>query len=309
MPDIIVIGGANVDVKGRASDSFVAGTSNPGAVTVTAGGVARNIAETLARLGCDVGLLAHVGADAHGETVKTACAAAGVDTSLLAKADAPTGVYLAVLDAHGELVAAINDMRAADAMTVAHLETQAERLRQARMLVADCNIPAESLAWLCAFAASHGQRLVIEPVSVPKVRKLLSFERPSPVFAITPNVQQLRALTGVDDPVVAIGRLHGLGFANVVVHCGRDGALVSDGLSAPAALASFHVADIADVTGAGDAAVAGLVCGLSEGLRLLEAARLGQAAAAMKLGSRKSAAESIGRARVFAMAGLSEAST
>lgn len=303
MSRVIVIGGANVDIKGRASEAIVGGSSNIGEVTMSPGGVGRNIAENLARLDVDVALLTTVGGDANGSLVIDSCREAGVDVSLIGMSAAPTGVYLALLDAAGEMVAAINDMRAADSLSVAHLERAAGRLRAAHLLVADCNIGTACLEWLCGFSATQGVPLLIEPVSVAKSRKLLAFARPSPVFAITPNVQQLHALTGLDDPRLAIPALHDLGFANVVAHCGKEGALVSDGRRAPIAIPAFHVSEVADVTGAGDAAVAGLVCGLAEGRSLVDAARMGQAAAALKLRSRKSVSEAMSRASVVSMAG------
>jgi pseudouridine kinase len=70
-------------------------------------------------------------------------------------------------------------------------------------------------------------------------------------------------------------------------------------------IASAAVSTIADVTGAGDAAIAGLVFGLAEGLPLAEAARLGQHAAAVKLASSHSVAEALSRDRLFRLAGLS----
>jgi len=155
-------------------------------------------------------------------------------------------------------------MRAMEVLTPSHLDACAEQLAQADMLVADCNLSEACLSWLCRFSAERAVRLVIEPVSVPKARKLLSFTRPAPVFAITPNAQQLAALAGGED-AEEIAHLHGLGFANVVLHRGSAGALASDGTSL-ATIAPVAVSAIADVTGAGDAAVAGLVCGLLEGM-------------------------------------------
>ena len=129
--------------------------------------------------------------------------------------------------------------------------------------------------------------------------KLLEFKRTAPIFTITPNTQQLQALTEGD-----LLKLHGLGFANIVLHQGSAGAVASDGVTqtrvAPAVASS-----IADVTGAGDAAVAGLVFGLAEGLPLPAAARLGQHAAAIKLASSHSVAEGLSRDRLFRLAGLS----
>ena len=302
MPRVIIIGGANVDIKGRARGSYVAGTSNPGEVTVSAGGVGRNIAENLGRLGIDVSLVTALGDDGNGHLLRQACLESGVDLSMAVRAEAPTGSYLAVLDAAGELVSAINDMRAMDALTSLHLEACAKQLADADMLVADCNLSALSLDWLCRFSAERGVRLLIEPVSVPKAMKLLSFVRSAPVFAVTPNAQQLAVLGGPDD-AEAMAKLHRVGFANVVLHRGSAGAWVSNG-AVLQKIPPVPVASIADVTGAGDAAVAGLVCGLLDGRSLAQSAHLGQCAAAIKLSSVQSVASGLSRDRLFRLAGI-----
>lgn len=301
MTRVIVIGGANVDIKGRARGGYVAGTSNPGEVTVSAGGVGRNIAENLARLGVPVSLVTALGDDANGQMLRQACGTAGVDLTLAMTSDAPTGSYLAVLDDTGELVSAINDMRAMETLTPEHLEARADDLARADMLITDCNPSADCLSWLCDFSARRGVRLLMEPVSVPKARKLLSFPRRAPVFAITPNAQQLTALAG--DAEGAVSRLHALGFSNVVLHRGSEGAVASDGTTS-VNVDPAPVAAIADVTGAGDAAVAGLVCGLLEGMNLADAARLGQCAAAIKLSSAQSVASGLSRDSLMQMASL-----
>lgn len=300
MPRVIVIGGANVDIKGRSDGAVIAGTSNPGRVTVSAGGVGRNIAENLARLGIDTALVTALGDDFNGQLLRQACAAAQVDLSMALTSTAPTGSYLALLDEEGELVTAINDMRATDTLTVEYLARQAHELAAADLLVADCNLSALCLDWLCRFSAEAGVRLLIEPVSVPKSMKLLAFTRRSPVFAITPNIQQLLALTG---GAMDMSRLHRIGFANVVLHRGSAGAIASD-VTGEVEIAPVRVSAIADVTGAGDAAVAGLVCGLLDGRSLAEAARLGQCAAAIKLSSSQSVASGLSRDSLLRLAGL-----
>ena len=304
MTRVIVIGGANVVVKGRTREAFIAGTSNPADVVITPGGVSRNIAENLARLGLDAALTAFVGDDANGRLIRDSCAVAGVDTAMIETCAATTGVYLAILDEGGELVAAVNDMRAADLVTVDYLRARSDRFAAADYLIADCNLPTLCLDWLCHFATEIKVPLLIEPISTPKAMKLLDFARPSPVFAITPNLQQLEALTGERHTLSAVTMLHQLGFANIVVHCGKEGAIVSDGVTPAKRLLALPSTAVADVTGAGDAAVAGLVCGLAAGHDFAVSARLGQAAASIKLGSRNSAAPGISRDSVFALAGM-----
>ena len=60
-PYVVVIGGANMDICGTSHDNLLLGDSNPGKVRTSAGGVGRNIAENLARLGSDTRLMTAVG--------------------------------------------------------------------------------------------------------------------------------------------------------------------------------------------------------------------------------------------------------
>ena len=299
MPRVFVIGGANVDIKGRSAAALVAGTSNPGTVMVSPGGVARNIAQNLAQLGIDVGLIAAVGEDGNGAWLAAESERAGIDCTRLIRTPLATGSYLAIVDDRGELVAAVNDMRATALLTAGHIALYADEFSRADFLVADCNLGAGALGWLETFARTHGVRLLVEPVSVPKAATLMQLASLAGILAITPNRQQVRAMTGLNDDCQAIAALHARGIANVVVHCGRDGAMVSDGRAAPRKVSAQASGGIADVTGAGDAAVAGLVFGIIEGLPLAEAARLGQKAAALKLGSHLSVAPQINRDRLL----------
>ena len=67
LPYVVVVGGANVDLKAQSSEKAIAATSNPGHASLSAGGVGRNIAENLARLGTPTHLVAAIGVDQLGE--------------------------------------------------------------------------------------------------------------------------------------------------------------------------------------------------------------------------------------------------
>lgn len=304
MPEVVVIGGANVDIKGRAAARLVPGTSNPGAVIVSPGGVGRNIAENLARLGVDTALVTCVGADPHGELIRSATAAAGVDMTMTTTVNTPTGVYLAILDSTGEMATAVGDMRASDSLGPERLIPHAAILAAARLLVADCNLPVASLSWLSRLASQAGIPLLVEPISVTKAQKILEIEPRRGVTYITPNRQQIEALTGISAIVPAARSLWDRGFRSLFVHAGGEGAYVCEPAAEPAHVSAFAVEPIADVTGAGDAAVAGIVFGLVSGFAAVEAARLGQAAAAVKLASPATVAAALSRDRILVMTGL-----
>ena len=92
---VVVVGGANVDVKARSSVRAVARTSNPGSARLSSGGVGRNIAENLARLGTTTHLVSAVGDDPLGDQLVRSTAEAGVGVEHVARLDRPTGSYTA----------------------------------------------------------------------------------------------------------------------------------------------------------------------------------------------------------------------
>lgn len=272
MTDIVVIGGANIDIKAKVNAPNRLGTSNPGVVSTTAGGVGRNIAHNLARLGAKVGLISVVGTDVYGDAVLAETEQAGVDVSRIVRSATTTGCYVALLDHDGEMISALSDMRCADELTPEIVTAHAAALRSATLVVADCNLPQETMN---AVAALAGEKLVIEPVSVPKSRKLIDVLKHHRVFLASPNFDQIEQMAGTRDIENAFTYLHGKGLLNVVIHAGPEGAFVSDGGGIDYVEAQ-PPAQIIDVTGAGDAAVAGLVFGLLRGEALAAAAARGQ---------------------------------
>jgi pseudouridine kinase len=114
LPDhrpVVCIGAANLDRKLRTLGPLALGTSNPASQSESFGGVARNIAENLARLGAPVALLTAVGADSSGAALLAHAESLGIDTRGALRLDgASSGTYTAVLDQNGEMVVALADM-------------------------------------------------------------------------------------------------------------------------------------------------------------------------------------------------------
>ena len=269
-PLVVVVGGANVDVKARTTAALVAATSNPGTVVRTPGGVGRNVAENLARLGSRVALVSVVGSDPDGDWLLEETAVAGVDVTPVLRGGR-TGRYVAVLGADGDLAVGVSDMAATDAITPDVLDH--DLLRSAALVVVDGNIPVPTVDAVLTL----GLRVVIDPVSVAKgarISSLLSGKRP--VFAITPNEDELATLGSV-------AALHEQGVEIVWVRRGAAGSLLSTTeseveLPAPAV-------EPVDVTGAGDAMLAAFCHRVLAGASLEDAAAYGHRAAALTVAS------------------------
>ena len=83
-PYIVGVGAANLDLNGASCAPIHLRDSNPGHISLSAGGVTRNVCENLARLGADVKLLSCVGDDVFGSYIRRSCVegiarAGGVD--------------------------------------------------------------------------------------------------------------------------------------------------------------------------------------------------------------------------------------
>ena len=217
MFDIIVIGGANVDIKAKITASHISATSNPGNVTFTPGGVARNIAHNLGSLGVSVALISAIGNDSAGEIAMAATGAAGVELGMCLRCDAPTGSYVAVLDEKGELVTAVNDMRILENLKPESVKSHNAALQAAKLIVVDCNVRPDLLDYL---ALHFSDKLIVEPVSVAKSQKLRALLEKHEVFMATPNRNQLKAMTDTDDMDQACQELHDRGLQILVVHHG-----------------------------------------------------------------------------------------
>src|SRR5690606_22466486 len=84
-------------------------------ITRLPGGVAMNIAMTLARFGLKPSALTSIGRDPEGEELVRACARLGVDTTYAYRSeDLPTDVYMGIEGANG-LIAAIADAHSLEA--------------------------------------------------------------------------------------------------------------------------------------------------------------------------------------------------
>lgn len=279
---VVVVGGANVDVKAQAAAAPLPGTSNPGRTRITPGGVGRNIAETLARLGTTTRLVTAVGEDALADQLLATTAAGGVDVAGVRRLPGlATGTYTAVLGPDGELVVAVSAMAATEALAPDHLAD--DLLAGAALLVIDGNLSAATIGRALDLAEAAAVPVVLEPVSVPKAARLQPLLG-RPLRAITPNRDELAALAGADLTVdAAVDRLHEAGAELVWVRLGPEGSLLS-GPDGRTPLKPVP-ADVVDVTGAGDAMLGAFCHALLEGLSPVDAAAYGHAAAALTVAS------------------------
>ena len=120
---MLVVGGIFVDVKGFAQSQYMPLERNVGEVQVTAGGVCRNVAENLVKLGVEARFASMVDDNALGREVRESLAAMGVGVEHVIEAKKGMGMWLAILDEKGDLAGSISrqpDFSALEAYLDAH---------------------------------------------------------------------------------------------------------------------------------------------------------------------------------------------
>ncbi len=281
---VLALGAANMDIAGSTGNPLTPGDSIPGKVHTAPGGVARNVAENLARLGHDVRLLTAVGADLHGRSLLEDTARAGVDVrSCWVLDDATTSTYMSLHGPDGDMAMAINDMSILERITPERLSAQAERLRHAGAVLVDCNLTEDALAW--TFAHTHDTEVFVDPVSAFKSRRILPWL--ARVHTLKANRLEAEALWGQpvgDDAAIAqvAQWLHAQGVQQVVLSLGARGAFWSQVSGAMGWQAGVPV-DTVSATGAGDALMAGLIHGHLAGMAMADSVRFATGCAALTL--------------------------
>lgn len=298
---VVVVGGANVDILGIVHGAVVAHDSNPGHVGESPGGVGRNIAENLARLGVPTQLITALGSGIHGRYLAAECADDGIGTdAALVVDDLPGSRYLAICDSHGNLEIALSDMRALDRLTPSVLAERAGLFAGAALVVADCNLPVASLHWL---ADNVTAPLLLDPVSVAKAPRATGIlER---LYALKLNAGEAGALLGRDvdansdaDVQAAATELLARGVGRVFVTLGQRGVHAAD-RTGHRRVPAPHAA-VVNVTGAGDAFSAGVVYATLADMDLSATAALGSAMAALALESERTVSRAVNRETLLA---------
>ncbi|MEM8529383.1 MAG: carbohydrate kinase family protein [Chloroflexota bacterium] len=285
--DIVVVGAACLDVKGRLMGDIVAGTSNPGMVQISVGGCARNIAENLARLGLSTALLTVVCQDDFGRTIVHQTEGAGVNTDhVLITCDQHSAAYIALLNPQGNLLVGLDDTEATVAITPDYIDTHASLLTNARMVMIDANVPIESAKRLLDICSIAGVPVGLDPVAFAPAQR---YRQHIGAFAlVTPNAVEAQALTGmpisdVDQAIRAAKQLITQGVEIAIITMANQGLVYATSDS------SGHIPavsmEIVDATGASDALTSTVLYALINEISIDEAVRLGASAAALTLSS------------------------
>lgn len=280
-PSVAVYGGTNLDIQAHCHGVYRPADSNPGHSSMSVGGVGRNIAVNLAKLGVKTELVTVFGNDDTAGYLAESCRAAGVEVgSSLVLPEEPSPRYVCILDGDGTLVGAVAAMDALEKFGPDELARRYGPGDRADLVIIDANLPEDTI--VAAVTRWRDKPLMLDTVSVAKA------SRAAPVaggFSIVkPNRAEARALLGLEpdaegDALSTARSLLALGVREVYLSMGAAGLLWASGDRAGVVLPVSM--PVVNVSGAGDAATAALAWATVSGVDCQEKAALAVAAASL----------------------------
>ena len=280
---VSVIGGANVDIVGYPFEELRRADSNPGEVNVSIGGVGRNIAENLAKLGNHTKMFTVVGEDVHGDKIIQESEASGIDMSHVSRiSEYGTGTYLAVLNKENDMDVAIASMNIFRKLDRKYIDENRQIISKSKVIVFDTNLEEDVLHY--AVQLFKDNVLFLDTVSHTKAmraKKVIGY-----FHTIKPNRLEAEALSGLtisgkEDLLKACVYFHREGVRNVFITLGEEGVFYSDGKTSGLMKAKRIIPK--NATGAGDAFQAALVHAELNAMPVEEKTRFSMAASILAM--------------------------
>ncbi|WOL16934.1 hypothetical protein Cni_G25722 [Canna indica] len=196
----VLIGGMVMDIHAKPYTDPAPGTTTPGEVQYVRGGVARNIAECMWKLGISPFMISAIGLDMLGEMLLNYWKSAGLCTKgILQTSSIRTPVVSIIFDSAGELAAAVANVDAVEKFLTPDFIKQFENyIRSAPMLILDANLHPQSIEFACQIAAGAGIPIWFEPVSVKKSTRITAVV--NYITCASPNENELIAMANALSP-------------------------------------------------------------------------------------------------------------
>jgi ribokinase len=283
MTSICVVGSLNRDLVIKSPRLPARGETVTGGEFATfRGGKGANQAVAAARLGARVAMVGCVGDDLFGRQLLAGLREEGIDTrAVRVDRGTPSGVALITVDpaGHNTIVVAPGANRR---LTIEDVEAAREAISDADVLLAQLEVPLETVLQAARLARRRGRQVVLDPAPAT----LLPGELYENVSLINPNEGEARHLTGIalDDEAgisAAAEALLAHGCGAVVIKLGEKGAFVASG--AIREIVEGVAVQAVDTTAAGDAFAGALAVAIAEGRDTVAAARFANLVGALSV--------------------------
>ena len=289
---IVTIGTVYVDIKGYPDGEFFPAGRNAGKIKYFHGGVARNIAEDVAKLGEDSVLVSLVDKSGAASDVIKHLKEVNVKTDYVRASEKGMGTWMAVFDTDGELCANISERP--DLLPICDIIKAKEEqiFKGSDGILLEIDIDEEIVDSTMNLAEKYGipvyaviSNMTIAKERLPYIRKTTCFfcNRLEAGIFFDKRTEGLSAPEMLE---LLKSELDRLGMKAMVVTMDSKGAIYANA-EGEAGHCPSHPVTVVDTTGAGDAFFAGASVGLLRRLPFADACKFGTEVAARVIGTRE----------------------
>ncbi|PIC32083.1 hypothetical protein B9Z55_012552 [Caenorhabditis nigoni] len=310
----VSIGAAIVDFEAITNEDVKDdGGSYNGRVVQRMGGVARNHAEALGRLGCESIFVSAIGDDQNGQFFRQNSEKTDI-TRVQMITNRPTCTYLAVNVKGNVKYGIVTSEPLLSTLTPKLIEANSDVLECSDFILLDSNLPVPLMAKTLEIAKKHEKQVWLEPTDIDKVKKVFSTGLVDAVTATSPNANEFlewaklcnvkvdTSIVNSADSVLELiekekrrlllnTSLFVVTLANkgsAVVHRNKLGQLEFQALPPP-----LQMDKVVSVSGAGDSFNSGVIAGLTHNKSVVESLQLGQECARLTLQTTLAVSEAI----------------
>ena len=277
--EVCVIGGCNIDFIAKSFEKINMKDSNPGTLEYSFGGVAKNIAENLLKMGIDNKFISVFGDDVYSREIKDYLKKIGLDFSN-SKFLTNRGMsnYISILDENNDLFTAISSMEVLDEINIEFISKLIDLIKSYKYIVMDTNLREDVLEYICKNCPNS--KIIVDCVSrkkALKIKKLLKY-----IYLLKPNIYEAEELTDVpyeneSDLEKIVNVFLEKGVQKVFISMGEKGILYAD-KNENGIVRIKDKLKIENTSGCGDAAMSGIIFGVVNEKDILECAKLGNIA-------------------------------
>lgn len=286
---MLVVGAVFVDVKGFSSGTYLPEGTNVGDVQVSAGGVCRNVVENLARMGFRATFLSMVDDNAMGQDVRDGLNALGVDTTHVFTCEKGMGMWLAILDEHGDLRGSISRQPDFKAME-RYIDENGESLMEGcDGVVLGYDTNSAITAKMLQLADRHNVPVYGVVGNMGVILRHPEYLRRSACFICNENEagrlfnQPVEGMSPEALLPLLVQESRNMGIPAMVITMGPKGSVYVDHRTGEFGRCPARAVNMVDSTGAGDAFFTGVVAALNQNMPLAAAVLAGTRLAARTL--------------------------
>lgn len=294
MPKVLIIGAQNIDIFAKSNEEYTLHDSNPSKIHIAFGGVGRNIAENVKRLGNEVHFITVFGDDFFSKSAHESLKKMGIDTTnSLFKKNHSTSVYLGIMDQENDLFLGLNDMEITKELNPDFLKTKATFIKEFSTIIIDNNLETEALHYL--LNTYQDKTIIMDAVSAKKAVKLNDYL--DKISLLKLNKIELAALSDKSETISRIKDLHKKGAKTLLI-TNQDKDIILSTKEGMITRKTLSIDTIVNATGAGDAFLSGFVHGILHNFSDNEKLKYADIVAHISLQSNNSTSELLNRSEV-----------